>query len=72
VFGNYATRFVGTDAIDIAVLERASGKRDLLGLDIHQQCAFDKDTLVVSTEDYLAAEIKSLSVKDFIPHHSLR
>jgi hypothetical protein len=64
-------RFVGIDAINIAVLERAFGKRDLLGLGIHQQCTFDEDTLVISTKVYSAAEIKSLSVKDFIPHHSL-
>jgi hypothetical protein len=32
--------FVGGEAVNIAVLERSFRKRDLLGIGIHQQCAF--------------------------------
>jgi hypothetical protein len=64
-------RVVGIDPSNIAVLERAPRERDLLSVGIHQQRALDKDALVVSAKVQTAAEIKSLSVKDFISHHSL-
>jgi hypothetical protein len=49
---------VGIDAVNIAVLERAFRERDLLGVCIHQECAFDKDTLIVPAKIHATAKVE--------------
>ncbi|WP_292610121.1 hypothetical protein [Nitrobacter sp. 62-13] len=55
--------FVGGEAVNIAVLERSFRKRDLLGIGIHQQCAFDKDKLIVSAKIHAIPKFERFCVK---------